>query len=131
MKKIVYLFIFILLCVYTPVYAASDYYKNITISFNSNGCPDEDGKYITIQLFKDGEIEGDPVVLNKSNNYTYTYEDLLIFSPESPDEIKYNVKLLENGKYRLLNPKHQTHQTTHLQKWVQVLPEAINVTEAI
>ena len=127
MKKIrnVLILFFLIFCFCTPVYASSDYYKDITISFNHNGCDDQVGKDITIQLFKDGVIEGDPVVLNKSNNYTHTYEDLLIFGPESPDEIKYSVKVLENGNYRLLNPKHQTHLTERIQKWAQVLPENI------
>ena len=125
-KKVFLSLIFIfLLFMYLPVNASSDYYKDITISFNSNGCPGEDGKSITIQLFKDGEIEGDPVVLNKSNNYTHTYQDLFIFGPETPDEIKYDVKVLENGKYRLLSPKHQTYKKEHIQKWVQVPYEYI------
>lgn len=127
MNKKVFLsliFIFVLF-MYLPVNAASDYYKDITISFNSNGCPGEAGKSITIQLFKDGEIEGDPVVLNQSNNYTHTYQDLFIFGPETPDEIKYDVKVLENGKYRLLSPKHQTYKKEHIQKWVQVPYEYI------
>ena len=114
-----------ILCICKPVNAANDYYKDITISFNSNGCPNEVGKPITIQLFKNGEIEGDPVVLNQSNNYTYTYEDLFIFGPETPDEIKYDVKVLENGKYKLLSPKHQKYKTEHIEKWVQVPYEYI------
>ena len=122
--KLHLLFIFILLFfMIVPVNAASDYFKDITISFNYNDCPTEAGKNITIQLFKDGEIEGDPVILNNSNNYTHTFEHLLIFGPETPDEIKYDVKVLENGKYRLLSPKHQTYKTEHIQKWVQVPPE--------
>ena len=117
------LFTFFGLC--TPVYAANDYFKDISISFNHNGCDEQVGKEITIQLFKDGSPEGAPVVLNSANNYTYKYEDLLIFNPESADEIKYNVKVLEDGNYRLLNPKHQTHSTARIQKWVQVLPDYI------
>ena len=127
MKKVCYIFIllFISFCTCIPVYAANDYFKDITISFNHTGCDEEVGKDITIQLFKDGVPEGEPVVLNSSNNYTYKYEHLLIFDPESPVEIKYNVKVLENGNYRLLNPKHQNYLTEHIQKWVQVLPENI------
>ena len=127
MKRLLsYLFIFIFISlVYVPVNATSDYYKDIRISFNSTGCPKENGKNITIQLFKDGEAEGDPVILNSSNNYTHTYEHLYIFGPQSPVEIKYDVKVLENGKYRLLSPKHQSHQTKPIKKWVQILPEYI------
>lgn len=126
MKKIIMmLFSIMIFCFSISVNAASNYYKDITISFNHNGCPGEAGKSITIQLFKNGEIEGNPVVLNQENNYTYTYKDLFIFGPDSPDEIKYSVKVYENGKYRLLNSKHQTYHTEHIQKWAQVLPEYI------
>ncbi len=127
MKKVFNIIIALILffCFYIPVYATSYYYKDITISFNHDGCDNQVGKEITIQLFKDGVKEGDPVVLNNSNDYKHTFEDLLIFSPESPDEIKYSVKVLENGNYRLLNPKHQINLTERIQKWVQVLPENI------
>ena len=109
------------------VYADADdsHYKDITISFNNNACPEEKGKDITIQLFKNGEIEGELVVLNQTNNYTYTYENLAIFDSKTSDEIKYDVKVYENGTYRLLDPKHQSYDTTHINKWVQVLPENI------
>ena len=127
MKKVFNIIIALILffCFYSPVYATSYYYKDITISFNHDGCDNQVGKEITIQLFKDGVKEGEPVVLNVSNNYKHIFKDLLIFSPESPDEIKYSVKVLENGNYRLLNPKHQMNLTERIQKWVQVLPENI------
>ncbi len=127
MKKVFNIIIILILffCFYSPVYATSYYYKDITISFNHDGCDNQVGKEITIQLFKDGVKEGEPVVLNTSNNYKHIFKDLLIFSPESPDEIKYSVKVLENGNYRLLNPKHQINLTERIQKWVQVLPENI------
>ena len=101
------------LCLSTPVYAANDYFKDISIAFNHNGCDEEVGKEITIQLFKDGVVEGNPVILNSANNYTYTYEHLLIFGPESPDEIKYNViKIPKAGIHALARsisrPRSQT-----------------------
>ncbi len=120
MKKIV---LFLLLLIPLKVNAVTDYYKDLIVNFNHDGC---DGKEVTIQLFADGEkVEDGEVVLNENTGYSYTYEHLLIFNEHSPNEIKYEVKILENGTYRLLSEKRYTYETTHISKWVQVLPEDI------
>ena len=104
MKKIGYIItIIFILCIFLPVHATSDYYKNINIIFNHNGCENLDDKSVTFQLFADGKkIEGQEVTLNKQTGYTYTYQNLPIFKEGTPTEIKYEVKLLENGIYRMI-----------------------------
>ena len=128
MKTIKYLsFIFVFFFIMIiPVHAASDYYEDITITFNHNGCDDQANKEVVIQLFADGKkVDGQEVTLNSTTGYTYTYEHLLIFKPDSPDQIRYEVKLLENGEYKLISPKNYSYETAEIKKWVQVLPEDI------
>ncbi len=109
-----------------PVHAASDYYKNIIVTFNHNGCDDQANKEVTIQLFADGvKVEGEEHILNNDTGHTYTFENLQVFKPESPDEIRYEVKILENGIYRMISPKNYTYEKENIEKWVQVLPENI------
>ena len=57
MKKILYsLFMFIFLFIFiSPAYAASDYYRDIVVNFNYEGCPQNANKEVTIQLFADGK----------------------------------------------------------------------------
>jgi adenosine/AMP kinase len=84
------------------------------------------GGEITIQLFADNEkVEGEEVILNSTTGYDYTFEDLLVFKTDSSTEIKYDVRLLEDGKYRRLSEKNATHEKATIKKWVQVLPEDI------
>jgi len=127
MKKIIKLIILVfVLFIGIRVNASSDYYKDIKITFNHNGCDNNYKDSVVIQLFRDNEkVEGQEVTLNAENNFTHTYKDLLIFKPESPVEIKYDVRVLEDGKYKRISPKNSTHETARIQKWVQVLPEDI------
>ena len=84
MKKILYVLLFVLLigCVVLPVNASSDYYKDIVVTFNHNGCDEQAGKEVIIQLFENGEkVEGQEISLNERTGYTYTFEDLPIFKP--------------------------------------------------
>lgn len=108
------------------VYAVSDYYKDITVTFNHRGCDDYANKEVTMQLFADGKIVEDGLVtLNKNTGYSYTYDHLLIFDDHSPEEIRYEVKILEDGIYKMISPKNITYETTHIAKWVQVQPDKI------
>ena len=126
MKRMLLFLVGILFLTSVPVNAVSDYYKDIIVTFNHNGCDQYANKEITIQLFADGQkVEGKEVKLNQSTGYTYTYEDLKIFDDHSPVEIKYDVKILENGKYRMISDKRYTYQTKHISKWVQILPKNI------
>lgn len=121
-KYFIFLFIF-MLCTIVPVNAISDYWKDIVVKFSP--CEVGGNSDVTIQLFVDGEKEGNEIVLNASNGYTYTFEDLPIFKPHSPVEYKYDVKIKENGKYRLISPKNISYEKTHINKWVQIVPENI------
>lgn len=127
MKKIIFTVIVLFLVVLIlPVKASSDYYKNIIVTFNHNGCDEQANKQVTIQLFRDGaKVEGEEHILNRDNGFTYTFEDLPVFHPESPNEIIYEVKILEDGIYRMISPKNYTYEKEHIKKWVQILPENI------
>ncbi len=117
MKRMLLFLVGIFFLTSVPVNAVSDYYKDIIVTFNHNGCDQYANKEITIQLFADGQkVEGKEVKLNQSTGYTYTYEDLKIFDDHSPVEIKYDVKILENGKYRMISDKRYTYQTKHISK---------------
>ena len=125
MKKFnyfIFLFIFMFITI-VPVNAVSDYWKDIVVKFSP--CDTGGNKDAVIQLFVDGQKEGDEIHLNASNNYTYTFSQLPIFKPHSPVEYKYDVKIKEDGKYRLISPKNITYQKTHINKWVQIVPENI------
>ena len=127
MRKNLWILLFLLAFLYIPrpVFAFSDYFKDITVTFVHDGCSIPDDKEVVIQLFANGVKSGDPIVLNQSTGFTYTFEDLLIFGEHQPDEIRYEVKMLEDGKYRMISEKRVTHETTHIAKWVQILPEDI------
>ena len=128
MKKVLFFIgvVLIAACFMLPVKASSDYYKDIIVTFNHDGCDNQVGKEVVIQLFENGKkVEGQEVILNEENNYTHTFSQLQIFKPESPDEIRYEVKTLEDGVYKLISEKSVTHEKEHIQKWVQILPEDI------
>ena len=113
-------------CITLPVNAASDYYKNINVKFNHNGCNYKANQPVTFQLFADGKkVEGKEVTLNKNTGYSYTYENLQIFKTDSPDLIRYEVKVLKNGEYFLISNKNYSYEKKHLKKWVQVPMEDI------
>ena len=118
--------IFILLfiiCYVLPVHASSDYWKDIKVNFKK--CTTGSNENVTIQLFVDGTKQGDPINLTAANNYSHTFEHLRIFKPESPVEYKYEVKIFKDGKYSLISPKNYSYEKTHIDKWVQIVPENI------
>ena len=121
-KYVIFSILFILFTI-VPVNAVSDYWKDIVIKFNP--CEIGDNKEVVIQLFVDGVKEGEEIHLNSTNNYSYTFSHLTIFKPHSPVEYKYDVKIKENGNYRLISPKHKSYKKEHINKWVQVVPENI------
>ena len=125
MKKLNYIIFSLLfvLCTIVPVDAVSDYWKDIVVKFNP--CETGSNNSVTLQLFVDGKKEGNEIVLNSSNNYTYTFSHLAIFKPHSPVEYKYDVKIKENNSYKLISPKSVSYEKTHINKWVQVVPENI------
>ena len=127
MKRMIFLLIIIsfVFLFSIPVNAVSDYYKDINVTFNHNGCEQYANKEVKIQLFADNKKEGPEITLNKTTGYKYTFEDLPIFKEHSPDEIIYDVKILENGVYRLISEKKYVYQKKHIDKWVQILPEDI------
>lgn len=127
MKKSIFMIMTIcfLIMISIPVNAVSEYYKDIKVTFNHNGCNDYPNKDVKIQLFANNKKEGSEITLNKTTGFTYTFKDLPIFEPHSPEEIIYDVKILENGSYRLISEKKYTYETKHISKWVQILPEDI------
>ena len=65
MKKII---VFLLLLFPLNVRAVSDYYKDLIVNFNHDGCEE---KEVTIQIFADGEkVPDGEVVLNKDTGYS-------------------------------------------------------------
>lgn len=105
-KYILFSIIFILVTI-VPVNAVSDYWKDIDVKFNP--CKIGENKEVIIQLFVDGEKEGDEIHLNSANNYSHTFSHLAIFKPHSPAEYKYDVKIKENNKYKLISPKRKSY----------------------
>ena len=118
------IFLALILLIPVTVHASSDYYKDIVVHFSE--CEGESNGEVTIQLFADGKkVEGEEFVLNRNNGYSHTFEHLQVFMPESPNEIRYEVKYLEDGVYKLISPKNYTYETKTIDKWVQILPEDI------
>ncbi len=124
-KHLIISVIFLIICI-NPVFAASDYYKDIVVNFNSNECSENAGKEVTIQLFADGEkVDGKEIKLNSETGYSYVFENLKVFEENSPNEIRYEVKVLEDGVYKLISPRSYSTKKERIEKWVQVLPEDI------
>ena len=125
-KRIILLLILFMACIPMVVSAHTLFYKDITINFKHDGCDENANKEVTIQLFANGEkVEGQEVTLNKNTGYTYTFEDLLVFEGDSGNEINYDIRILENGSYKLISQKNYKHAKTNIKKWAQVLPEDI------
>ena len=125
-KKIILLLILLIAFLPMVVSAHTLFYKDITINFKHDGCDENAEKEVTIQLFANGEkVEGQQVTLNKNTGYTYTFKDLLVFEGDSGNEINYDIKVLENGQYKLIAKKNYKYAKTNIKKWAQVQPEDI------
>ena len=126
MKKALLAFILFLLFIPLNVRAFGVFNKTITVNFNHEGCEVDANKEVVIQLFADGEkVEDGEHILNKANNYTYVYDNLEVFHSNTNKEIKYEVKILEDGIYRMIDSDNYSYAKKHVDKWVQVLPEDI------
>ena len=126
MKKALLAFILFLLFIPLSVRAFGVFNKTITVNFNHEGCEVDANKEVVIQLFADGEkVEDGEHILNKANNYTYVYDNLEVFHSNTNKEIKYEVKILEDGIYRMIDSDNYSYAKKHVDKWVQVLPEDI------
>ena len=67
--------------------------KSLTINKVWDDEDNRDGKRpssINVQLYKDGEVFGDVVTLNSTNNWTYKYEDLYVYNQGK--EVEYTIK---------------------------------------
>ena len=54
---------------------------------------------IKVQLLADGEPEGDPAELNEENEWTYTFEDLPVYT-EDRETIQYSIEEVEVDEYK-------------------------------
>ena len=96
-----------------------EHYKSINVSLNCERCEEED-KEVVIQLFADGEkVTSEKHTLNSETGYEYRFEDLPVFKNNNK-EIKYEVKIYENGNYRTIVEDENSYKTRTIDKWVQV-----------
>jgi len=120
------LLLLMLLIMPVMVNAHTTFYKDITITFNHDGCDQNTNKEVTVQLFADNKkVEGEEYKLNKSNNFTHKFENLNTFRESSGNEIKYDVRILEDGAYRLISESNYKFEKGHVARWVQIMPEDI------
>lgn len=126
MKKLIFM---ILLILTMPLIVSAneigEFKRNINISLNCEFCPTSTEKTATFQLYANNEmVEGKSIILDESNNFKGSFEDLEVFD-ENNVEITYEVKMLKNGEYQSIPEKDITYEKVPIKKWVQVMPEDI------
>ena len=126
MKKLIFM---ILLILAMPLIVSAneigEFKRTINISLNCEFCPTSTEKTATFQLYANNEmVEGKSIILDESNNFEGSFEDLEVFD-ENNVEITYEVKMLKNGEYQSIPEKDITYEKVPIKKWVQVMPEDI------
>ncbi len=95
-----------------------EHYKTINVNLNCNKC--EADKEVVIQLFADGyKVNEEKHTLTSETGYEYVFEDLPVFK-DNNKEIKYEVKIYENGNYRTIVEDENSYRKKDIDKWVQV-----------
>ncbi len=128
MKKLKLIFSLLLVMMLFPfaVYAneIGDFYQDINVSLNCNKCANKDTMEIKLKLFVNNkEVQNKELILNKQNNFNGYFEDLPMFEEDGITEIKYEVRFLEDGKYRSFNNNEINYKKERTTKWVSVKPE--------
>lgn len=126
MKKLIFV---ILLILTMPLIVSAneigEFKRTINISLNCEFCSENTEKTATFQLYANNEmVEGKSIVLDESNNFEGSFEDLDVFD-ENNVEITYEVKMLKNGEYQSIPEEDITYEKVPIKKWVQVMPEDI------
>lgn len=104
----------------------SNYKKKININLNCKGCENKMDKGVVLQLFVDGKkVEDGKVSLNRKTGFNYTFNDLPFFYDGTLNEIKYEIKVLLNGKYYSIPSKNINNKKETIHKWIQVFPQDI------
>ena len=127
MKKNFIIFIMIL-CIPFVVRAnkIGEFNKTISVSLNSDLCVSTDVKDIKLQLYADGkEVDGLQIVLNSSNNFHGSFQNLPIFLSDGITEIEYEVKYYEDGVYRSFNKSEINYKKENFTGWISVTPDNI------
>ena len=128
-KKLLFKIILLLVIFPFSVYANNigDFYKDINVSLNCSKCANNESMNIHLKLFADGkEVEGTEVILNKQNNFTSTFEDIPMFREDGVTEINYEVKFLEDGKYKSFSNSDISYKKERASKWVSVKLEDLS-----
>ena len=125
---------------YTPIFAVlmsvflcfnasaghiGEFHQDLSVKINCDNCIVDNEREVTIQLFADDEpVDGATATLNKDSDYTTSFTDLDVFRGEkTPEEIVYDVRVEENGKYRKLDSINVVYVEQEINQWIQVSPE--------
>ena len=102
-----------------------DFYRDLYVTINCDACEPDEEREVTIQLFADGEpVEDGSRTLNKEIGFRTTFYDLPIFRGEkTPEEIEYDVRVNENGKWTILPVINKSFHKEEIAEWVSVNPE--------